>query len=282
MSPIHFRLIFAFAGLAATPQIALACSCAALDPGYVVEHGDMIAEATVLSVKTEPGSACVAVLYQMEAACPDANDKACRAVYRDRFPPECATPFPVYSTSETVIELTNVWKGPQLDTLRLNYVEGDGGNCGPQLRPDQQVALIAYRQGDGSWSTDMCSLAPMGSFSDRSTPFGSVAQPILEQYRDEGRRIAALVQAAPLETETRLQLADHQATGGDIDAAISTFRRIIAHDPKVPRAYLGLALMLQKQENHVAAEWVIRDGLKQIPTDKDLLAMQRDLSNRAQ
>lgn len=180
--------------------------------------------------------------------------------------------------SNARLELTRVWKGPQLRWLPLRYPEGDGGNCGPNLKPGQSVALYAFREQDGSWTTSTCSILSLDSFMDPTSEFGKIALPLLEAYRSEGLDIAAAIKADPLASETGLRLARHQEMGGKPEAALATYRRILVRDPGVAAAHAGSARILIGQENRAEALAIVRDGLRRAPTDQSLRALERELT----
>jgi hypothetical protein len=251
---------------------ALACICGVI-PTQITEYGDLIAEGEVLSVDTVPGNACIAAASEMRKACPDQADLTCRAPYLERLK-GCPDALPMSFESTAVLKLSNVWKGPNTESLTLEY--SDGSSCGVTLIPGERIALIAHRSDSGGWTTDVCGIGKAGSFSRTDNEFGAVAHPLLVAYRAEGEEIAKKVAADPDSIDVALALAAYQEKGGYVDTALATYRGIVTRAPRTKTAYLAMVRLLMTKPKLFEALDVAREGLAHIPDDPDLVKFLTD------
>jgi predicted CXXCH cytochrome family protein len=72
-------------------------------------------------------------------------------------------------------------------------------------------------------------------------------------------------------TVSRLALGSFYALRGKLDSAATEYHAALFLDPSSAKAYLYLAEVLRLQGRPAAAERMIRDGLKTLPTNRDLL-----------
>jgi predicted CXXCH cytochrome family protein len=72
-------------------------------------------------------------------------------------------------------------------------------------------------------------------------------------------------------TVSRLTLGSFYALRGRLDSASAEYRAALRLDPRSAQAYLYLAEVLRVQGRRLEAERTIRDGLKELPKDRDLL-----------
>jgi tetratricopeptide (TPR) repeat protein len=71
-------------------------------------------------------------------------------------------------------------------------------------------------------------------------------------------------------TLSRLTLGSFYALRGRLDSASAEYRAALRLDPRSVKAYLYLAEVLRVQGRQPEAEQTIRDGLKELPNDRDL------------
>jgi hypothetical protein len=168
------------------------------------------------------------------------------------------------------ISLSEVWKGPDVDSLTFEYEEGNGSNCGPTLKAGDEVALIASHGDSDVWTVSDCTIGPHGIFSRTDNEFGWVAHPLLVAYRAEGQEIAKKIAADPASIDVSLALAAYQEKGGHVDAALATYRDIVTRAPRTQAAYLAMIRLLMDKPKLFEALDVAREGLAHIPDDPEL------------
>lgn len=216
-------------------------------PENIVENADLIAEGKVVSVVQAHDDSCDP--NEPGVACPDSR------------------------SWDAELSLSDVWKGPQVKFLVLSY-----DTCGPTLHAGDKIALVAQKSASGRWTLDACQVGPIGTFSSTDNEFGRIASPLLNSYREEGRRIDSAVRDDPNSVNAKLALASYQLSGNYFDEALATYREIVTLSPKTTAAYLEMArIQLKVKRKPFYALDAIKEGLTHVPDDPDLLKFKRDL-----
>nr|WP_298687535.1 pentapeptide repeat-containing protein [uncultured Dongia sp.] len=187
----------------------------------------------------------------------------------------CPEAIAVFFETVTVVALSDVWKGPETQTLTLQYTEGDGMNCGPMLHTGDRIGLIADHRDDGTWGTADYLIAPLSTFGTTDNAFGHIAHPILAAYRAETRSLAADLAQTPDDINLNLRFGAHLERGHDLDAAIALYRRLLASNPTLADAHAGLVRSLQLDKEFTAALTAAETGLRQLPDDPELEMLRR-------
>ena len=73
-------------------------------------------------------------------------------------------------------------------------------------------------------------------------------------------------------TASRLTLGSFHAFRGQLDSAAAAYRAVLRMDPRSAEAYLLLAEVFRVQGRQAERERTIRDGLRAVPNDRDLLS----------
>jgi hypothetical protein len=250
------------------PGVSYACSCVEWRPQNVLVAGDLIAEGTVLSVGPAPETECELTKRERLRTCINSDEPTCSARFADRLQ-GCDKVIIFQATMQAEMRLSTVWKGPALDSLRLNYWRGNGGNCGIELSPGDKVAIRANQSDTGDWLVSLCSIATFGTFSSPSDKYGAIASPILERYRQETSALRSAADSSPNDVKAALRLAEHFERNFDRLEARSSYERVILLAPTSSLGYAGIGRQLFRQDRFKDALPYLQKAFDLDPSDKD-------------